>query len=166
MCFLTYEANVFLSKIQGPGCSKHPVRSQGTEESSLSAIQNIYDVGSDLVSVRDPAPSCDSICLQIVPSWDIRRTQCLWALRYVTRDQQRPETSLFFFSALRASSESFAFRKKSSPFGRRFNSPQVTIVEYDITRRSVNMKALGHVRLQDRFRRSFCMVDSLNCGQT
>ena len=26
----------------------------------------------------------DSICLQIVPSWDIRRTQCLWALRYVT----------------------------------------------------------------------------------
>ena len=55
------------------------------EESSLSAIQNICVV----VSVRDPAPSCDSICLQIVPSCDIRRTQCLWALRYITL----PETS-------------------------------------------------------------------------
>ena len=37
------------------------MRAQGTEESSLSAIQNIYDVGSDLVSVRDPAPSCDTL---------------------------------------------------------------------------------------------------------
>ena len=50
-------------------------------------------------------------------------------------------------NALRASSESFAFR--------RLHSPQATIVEYDITRRSVNryyrMAALGHVRLHGRY---------------
>ena len=38
----------------------------------ISTMQN--DLRSDLVSVRDPAPSCDSICLQIVPSCDIRKT--------------------------------------------------------------------------------------------
>ena len=82
-------------------------------------------------TTRDPAPSCDSICLQIVPSWDIRRTQCLWALRYVNQNTISPDDLL---------------------------------------------KALGHARLQDRFRRSFltplCPVfeprplDPESCAQT